>query len=176
MSPERHSKQPLKSCYFNDTIPLNSDQWILHELQMIIHAFVSTRLDYCDSLFTCMNKKELNRLQVVQNSAVRSLSLTNKRAHITLILKCIHWLPEYSLKSWSWPWALHRQAPSHLSDLIQPYTPSWRLRSSGQTVLDQHIKHFLQNLKSSFLYLKLNENLPHGGASSSSSWEQTDSW
>lgn len=38
-----------------------------HELDIMIHAFVSSSLDFCNSLFTCLNQKELNRLQLVQN-------------------------------------------------------------------------------------------------------------
>ncbi|KAF7648415.1 hypothetical protein LDENG_00157260 [Lucifuga dentata] len=34
---------------------------------MVIHAFISSCLDYCNSLFTCLNKMFLNRLQTVQN-------------------------------------------------------------------------------------------------------------
>lgn len=36
---------------------------------MIIHAFLSSRLDYHNSLFMCLNKTELDGIQVVQNSA-----------------------------------------------------------------------------------------------------------
>lgn len=63
------------------------------ELEMIVHAFVSTRLDYCNILFTCLNKKGLACLQVVQNSAARLLTRSNKGAHMTPVLKSLHWLP-----------------------------------------------------------------------------------
>ncbi|KAF7650612.1 hypothetical protein LDENG_00122950 [Lucifuga dentata] len=41
---------------------------------MVIHAFISSRLDYCNSLFTCLSKTSLNRLQTVQNAAARLLT------------------------------------------------------------------------------------------------------
>uniref|UniRef100_A0A8C5AFK5 Aminoadipate aminotransferase n=1 Tax=Gadus morhua TaxID=8049 RepID=A0A8C5AFK5_GADMO len=50
-----------------------------NDLELITHAFVSSRLDYCNSLFSCLNKKELSRLQLVQNSAARVLTRTNRR-------------------------------------------------------------------------------------------------
>ncbi|KAF7653646.1 hypothetical protein LDENG_00080230 [Lucifuga dentata] len=43
-------------------------------MKIIIHAFISSRLDYCNSLFTCLNKTSLHRLQTVQNAAVQLLT------------------------------------------------------------------------------------------------------
>lgn len=45
-------------------------QHCLHaELEMLVHAFISSRLDCCKALFSCLFKASLNRLQVVQNAA-----------------------------------------------------------------------------------------------------------
>ncbi len=63
------------------------------ELEMIIHAFISSRLDYCNSLFTCLSNSTLKRLQVVQNSAAKLLTKSSKRSHVTPILISLHWLP-----------------------------------------------------------------------------------
>jgi len=41
----------------------------------------------------CLSKKELYRLQVVQNSAARLLTRVKKREHITPVLASLHWLP-----------------------------------------------------------------------------------
>ena len=63
------------------------------ELEMIIHAFVSSRLDYCNSLFTCLSKTTMDRLQFIQNAAARLLTRTSRRCHITPVLASLHWLP-----------------------------------------------------------------------------------
>ncbi|KAF7640966.1 hypothetical protein LDENG_00002640 [Lucifuga dentata] len=52
---------------------------------MVIHAFISSCSDYCSSLFTCLSKTSLNRLQTVQNAAARLLTKA-RRSHITPIL------------------------------------------------------------------------------------------
>ena len=106
---------------------------------MIIHAFVSSRLDYCNSLFTCLNKKELTRLQYVQNSAARLLTSTNRKSHITPVLKSLHWLPivyrvQFKILVLTF-WALHGQAPFYITELIKPYSPARSLRSSEQNLL-----------------------------------------
>ncbi len=55
--------------------------------------FISSRLDYCNSLFSCLNESAIARLQVVQNAAARLLTNTKRREHITPILAHLQWLP-----------------------------------------------------------------------------------
>ncbi|KAF7655809.1 hypothetical protein LDENG_00050560, partial [Lucifuga dentata] len=53
------------------------------ELEMVIHAFISSHSDYCNSLFTCL-KTSLNRLQTVQNAAARLLTKGNRTGNMLL--------------------------------------------------------------------------------------------
>ena len=39
------------------------------DLEKVIHAFISSRLDYCNSLYTGISHLSLSRLQLVQNAA-----------------------------------------------------------------------------------------------------------
>lgn len=63
------------------------------ELEMIIHAFISSRLDYANALFTCVNKSSLVHLQTIQNTAAQLLTRSNRRSHISPILSSLHWPP-----------------------------------------------------------------------------------
>ena len=58
-----------------------------------IHAFISSRLDYCNSLLIGLPICELDRLQRVQNVAARILTFTRRREHIRSVLYLLHWLP-----------------------------------------------------------------------------------
>ena len=64
-----------------------------NDFECLIHAFISTRLDYCNALYTGINHASLARLQLVQNAAACLLTRTRKRDHITPILASLHWLP-----------------------------------------------------------------------------------
>ncbi|XP_070399077.1 uncharacterized protein [Nothobranchius furzeri] len=55
------------------------------ELETVLHTFISSRLDYCNSLFTCLSRTSLNRLQVVQNACAQLLTKSSKHTHITPI-------------------------------------------------------------------------------------------
>ena len=106
---------------------------------IIIHSFVISRLDYCNSLLYNMSSFQLAKLQRAQNSAARILSRTCKRDHISPVLKGLHWLPvreriEYKILLITWK-AMHGFAPSYIYNLISEYVPSRSLRSSGKNLL-----------------------------------------
>ena len=61
--------------------------------EIIVHAFVSSKLDNCNSLLFGLPHKLLNKLQSVQNAAARIITLSRKHDHITPILVKLHWLP-----------------------------------------------------------------------------------
>lgn len=58
-----------------------------------MHAFVTSRLDYCTSLYIGAPQTCITRLQLVQNAAARLLKGECKGEHITPVLISLHWLP-----------------------------------------------------------------------------------
>ena len=140
MSLVQHCNQLTKNCFFQlRNISKLRAVVSQNDLETIIHAFVSSRLDYCNSLFTCLNKKELTRLQLVQNAAARILTRSNRRTHITPVLKDLHWLPvslrsHFKILTLTFR-ALHGQAPPYISALIHPYSPARALRSAELNLL-----------------------------------------
>jgi len=59
----------------------------------LINAFISNRLDYCNSLLYDITDTQLQRLQSVQNAAARLVTGTRRSEHITPVLRSLHWLP-----------------------------------------------------------------------------------
>ena len=107
--------------------------------QILIHAFISSKLDYCNSLLYGIPKYLVCRLQRVQNTAARIVTLTRKYDSITPIMFKLHWLPVHSriifkllLLVYK---ALNGKAPSYISSLLSHRKCSRSLRSSGQELL-----------------------------------------
>ena len=61
--------------------------------QILVHAFISSKLDNCNSLLYGLPKHLLNRLRLIQNTAARIVTLSKRFDHITPILFKLHWLP-----------------------------------------------------------------------------------
>ena len=57
------------------------------------NALVSSRLDYCNSLFRGLSCFSQHKLQSIQNTLSRIVTNHRKYAHVTPILKKLHWLP-----------------------------------------------------------------------------------
>ena len=63
------------------------------QCEVLIHAFVSSKLDHCNVLLSGLQKSQVKRLQYVQNSAARLLTSTSRYEHVTPVLRSLHWLP-----------------------------------------------------------------------------------
>jgi len=61
--------------------------------KLLVQAFFSTRLDYCNSLLYMISDELYRRLQAVQNASARLITNTRRCEHITPVLQQLHWLP-----------------------------------------------------------------------------------
>ena len=111
----------------------------LDDAKTLINAFVFSRLDYCNGLFSGLPKKTTDRLQLVQNAAARVLTKTRMRAHITPVLASLHWLPvvfriDFKILLLVYK-ALNGLAPAYLYDCLDKYVPNRPLRSASADLL-----------------------------------------
>ena len=105
----------------------------------IVHALTMSRLDYCNALMYGLPQRLIDKMQRVQNTGARIITRTKRTAHITPVLKDLHWLPvkdriTFKLLVITYK-ALHGLAPLYLSELVVPYQPSRALRSQHQSLL-----------------------------------------
>ena len=106
----------------------------------LIHAFISSRVDYCNSLLYGLPEYQLNKLQRVQNMCARLICNESKYCHITPLLVDLHWLPvkfRIEFKILLIVFKIFKGlAPSYLSFLITPKPVSkYNLRSSSDSTL-----------------------------------------
>ena len=63
------------------------------DTESLMHAIMSSRIDYCNSLFCGINKNLISKLQKVQNAAARLISKRRKHESVRDVLVELHWLP-----------------------------------------------------------------------------------
>ena len=109
--------------------------------EQIIHAFVTSRLDNGNALFYGLPQNQISRLQHIQNTAARVVTLSRKSCHITPILKELHWLPVSQRIVFKLMLIVHKSvnniAPIYISELLKVYTPSRNLCSSNMSLLKE---------------------------------------
>ena len=59
----------------------------------LVHAFISSRIDYCNSLLYGAPEYQINKLQRLQHMCARLICNESKYCHITSLLMELHWLP-----------------------------------------------------------------------------------
>ena len=113
----------------------------LASTESLVHAFISSRLDYCNCLLYGLTQSNLGKLQRIQNAAARLCLRVPRRAHIPSrsLLQQLHWLPvefrivfKILLLTFK---CLNDQAPSYLSEFLTVRDSAVSLRSFDSHLL-----------------------------------------
>ena len=137
---EAHVNQVSKTCFLHLRAISNIRQYLTPAAtQALVRALVTSKLDYCNSIFSGLSSNLIDKLQKIQNTSARIITKTPRRAHITPVLKELHWLPvklriDFKILCLTYK-CLHGSSPSYLSDLLNPYVPVRSLRSNTENLL-----------------------------------------
>ena len=85
-----HIKTITKSAYYHlKNISRIKGLMSQQDLEKLVHAFIFSRLDYCNAVLTGLPKKSIRQLQLIQNAAARVLTKIKKIDHITPVLRSV---------------------------------------------------------------------------------------
>ena len=89
----KHVQNVCKSCFVKLRYFRHVRRFLTHDVSVLMaNALVSSRLDFCNSLFRSLYKFNLGKLQCIQNSAARIVSNTSRYTSMTPVLRKLHWL------------------------------------------------------------------------------------
>ena len=94
MAHDEHVSNVVSSCTAS-LCQINRIKHILDRQTLItmFDALVFSKLYYCSSVWANTSKKNLEKLQRVQNFAARIITGTKKHEHISPVLRELNWLP-----------------------------------------------------------------------------------
>ena len=82
-------------CHARHVIPYIHSQVLVSRINvsMLVHAFITSRVDYCNSLLYGLPNYQLHKLQRVLNVSARLVCNVPRLCHIFAILRGLHWIP-----------------------------------------------------------------------------------
>ncbi len=150
LSFSNHVKAVTKSAYYHLKNIARIRCFVCsQDLEKLVHAFIASRVDYCNGL---LPKKTIGLLQLIQNAAASILTRTRKSEHITPVLRSLYWLPvpfriDFKVLLLVYK-SLNGLGPKYIADMLTEYRP---LRSVGSSQLEIPRVHTKQG-KSAFSY------------------------
>ena len=79
-----HLTNVCKACFFHLHNIWRIKKFLSRDsLLVLLHAFITSKLDYCNNLLYGAPKKQISKLQRVQNAAARLVMDVGKYSHIT---------------------------------------------------------------------------------------------
>jgi hypothetical protein len=141
---KQHIKNLKRSCMYQIRQLRFIRRYLTKETAAIlIHAFVLSRIDYCNSLYAGCHEYIYSSLQSILNAAARLVCGVPRYDHITSWLKQLHWLPaqqrtQFKLAVLSFR-GLTGYTPIYLTNMLKPvatnsHRPGLRSLESGNLV------------------------------------------
>ena len=123
-----HVKSVCKSALFHlRNIAKIREYLTVESTKSLVHAFVTCRIDNCNSLLIHSPSYVIQKLQRIQNCAARLVTGQPRFAHVTPILKELHWLlieQQVTFKVLLLAFkGLNGLAPQYVSDMLVRYIP-----------------------------------------------------
>jgi len=99
LSFDAYARNCVKSCYYHLRRINQIKRYVEQEcLRSLVHAFITSRLDYCSSMYAHCHISTRQRLQRVQNRAACFVLSAPPRSSSLPLLQQLHWATGYPLR------------------------------------------------------------------------------
>jgi len=128
LSFKNHFNSVIKSCNYQLRKLSSIVKYLnINAAKTLVHAFITSRVDYCNSLFVNLPNKDLVRLQSILNRAARLIYKLPPFTSTSSYLFELHWLPIKARIEFKICLLVHKsikyKQPVYLNELFIHYTP-----------------------------------------------------
>ncbi len=88
MSFENHISYVTKTAFFH-LRNIAKNMLTVSDAEKLVHAFMTSRLDYCNALLGGCPASSINKLHIVKNAAARVLTRSRKYDQLQNIITCL---------------------------------------------------------------------------------------
>ena len=116
-----HVNKLVSICYYHLRRLFQLQSFVSQDvMKHLVTALVLARIDSCNSVLVNLPASTIAPLQRVQNTAARLVLGLKRRAHITPVLKKLHWLPVRQRITFKIATLVHKvqRRPPYLCDLV----------------------------------------------------------
>jgi len=137
---DRHVTEIIRSCSYHTRALRHIRPLIdLPTARMVAQEVVTSRLDYCNGLLYGTSTRNVDRLQVAQNTLARTVCQATWSSSATDLRRSLHWLPvkqriDYKIAVVIFK-AQSTGVPVYLASLVDNYVPTRTLRSADHFLL-----------------------------------------
>ncbi|KAF7667099.1 hypothetical protein LDENG_00076430, partial [Lucifuga dentata] len=151
----------VQSCFFQLRLIFKVRPFLsFSDLEKVIHAFITSRLNYCNALYSGISKGNIHRLHLIQNSAARLLTHSRRSDHIQFLQAFTGYQLVLELILLFVFKAIHGQVPIYICDLLTFYEPDCCLRSSDRNLLIVPECRLLPKVIGPLLFVPLSCGIP----------------
>ena len=131
LSMDKHIRNVSRSAFYSLRNISNIRKYLTTtSATTLVHAFITSKIDYCNALFVGLPAKLTDKLQKVQNAAARMVTGSRKYDHITPELFKLHWLPvkqriKFKIILLTYK-AMNGLSPEYMKDMIKVKSTSTR--------------------------------------------------
>jgi len=137
---DRHVTEIIRGCSYHTRALRHIRPLIdLPTARMVAQGVVTSRLDYCNGLLYGTSTRNVDRLQVAQNTLARAVCQATWSSSATDLRRSLHWLPvkqriDYKVAVVTFK-AQSTGVPAYLASLVDNNVPTRTLRSADQFLL-----------------------------------------
>ena len=152
LSFHKHISLLRQSCFYQLKRVKSIQSYLPHNsLETLIHAFITSRIDFCNIIYNGLPDYLIASIQSIQNACAKAITRARRFDSATEQLFVLHWLPVKKRAEYKALLMCHKvahcdsDAPQYINDVVKIHTPARFTRSCESVAIKSDFKAKLKS-------------------------------